>query len=83
MALALTIGVAGAFATKAASHKSTAGVNYYWYDPSTGALLDPASSPTPPNGCPDEGTIECARGFVNQTDNPQGDTPDRIVNKLN
>ncbi|MCX2582718.1 hypothetical protein [Pedobacter sp. MR22-3] len=56
-------------------------VNYYWYDPQTGNLLSETPSEVSPNGCPDEGSIECARGFLAPTDQPTTDTPDRIVMK--
>jgi len=57
--------------------------NYYWYDPQTGNLLSETPSAVSPNDCPDAGSIECARGFLEPTEHSGTDTPDEIEYKVN
>ena len=54
--------------------------NYYWYDPQTGNLLSETSSPTSPLEC-EGGPVECARGFIEPTDEPLTNTPDQTEYK--
>lgn len=54
-------------------------VSYYWYDASTGDLLSSTPSENSPNGCIEPTGSPCARGFLAETDNPNTDTPAKIV----
>ncbi|WP_443944272.1 hypothetical protein ACJVDH_15285 [Pedobacter sp. AW1-32] len=84
-AVVLSLTTIVGFSAFTANHQSSknARVDYYWYDAQSGTLLSETPSAVSPNDCLQEGPIECARGFLQQTDQPQTDTPDHIEYKMN
>lgn len=95
VAAAFIIGIGGAVATNATTHKATTGTNLYWFDPS-GTTYDQFTDKTSEmqsTGCPDQSlTIECVRGYSssqlkNPADPSQGvkttdvDSPQDIIHE--